>query len=309
MSKRARDLNTATHGSGMAIITTGLGKRYHASWALRDCSITVPQQRISALVGPNGAGKSTLLHLLAGLRSPSAGQALIFGQPPGQRQEFLATVGFVAQEMPLYPWLTIGDHRDIMARLNVTWDDDLFTAAVGRLDVPLSRRCGSLSGGQRAQVALALALAKRPRLLLLDEPTSALDPLARREFFASLGEATAETSMTVVLSSHLVADLERICDHLVLLTRGRTQLCGELDELIAARAILIGPADKIPVIERDHHVVAAEKAGHRAKLLIRTEGPLADPSWDVRPAPAEDIVVGYMAAPGSRARGLALAGA
>jgi ABC-2 type transport system ATP-binding protein len=292
-----------------AITTTGLGKRYRSSWVLRDCSVDVPQGRISALVGPNGAGKSTFLHLLAGLRLPSAGQALIFGQPPAQRREFLATVGFVAQEIPLYPWLTIGDHRDIMARLNVSWEDELFRRAVGRLDVPLSRRCGSLSGGQRAQVALALALAKRPRLLLLDEPVSALDPLARREFFAVLGEAVAETSMTVVLSSHLIADLERICDHLVLLARGRTQLCGDLDAVIAAHAVLIGPADKVPVIERDHHVIAAEQAGHRAKLLARLSGPMADPSWDVRPAPAEDIVLGYMAAGGGRARALALAGA
>jgi ABC-2 type transport system ATP-binding protein len=235
--------------------------------------------------------------LLTGLREPTAGQALIFGQPPRQDPAFLAMVGFVAQEMPLYPRLTINDHRDIFARLNATWDDELFLSRAGRLGVPLGRRCGGLSGGQKAQVALALAVAKRPRLLLLDEPVSALDPLARREFFASLSEAAAETSMTVVMSSHLIADLERVCDHMVLLARARTQLCGDLDEMITAHAILTGPAEKVPLIQRDHQVIACEQAGRRAKLLARLCGPVADPAWTVRPAPAEDIVLAYMADP------------
>jgi ABC-2 type transport system ATP-binding protein len=264
---------------------------------LRDCSVQVPEGRISALVGPNGAGKSTLLQLLTGLRAPTSGQALIFGQVPAQNPAFLAMVGFVAQEMPLYPRLTIKDHRDVLARVNATWDDEAFIARAGRLGVPLSRRCGSLSGGQKAQVALALALAKRPRLLLLDEPLSALDPLARREFFASLGEAVAETSMTVMMSSHLVADLERVCDHIVLLARARTQLCGDIDEVTAAHAILIGPAEKVPVIQRDHDVIACEQAGRRAKLLARLRTAVIDPAWTVQAAPAEDIVLAYMAAP------------
>jgi len=287
--------------AGIAIRTRGLSKRYGRSWALRDCSLSVPEGRICALVGPNGAGKSTLLHLLAGLRAATAGDAIIFGQPPQQRRSFLAAVGFVAQEMPLYPRLTIQDHRDILRRLNDRWDDELFASRAARLGVPLSRRCGSLSGGQKAQVALALALAKRPPLLLLDEPVSALDPLARREFFASLSEAVAETSMTVVMSSHLIADLERICDHIVLLARAQVQLCADIDDVTSAHAVLIGPADKIPVIVRDHHVVACEQAGRRAKLLTRLAGPVADPAWSVQAAPMEDIVLAYMAAPGTHA--------
>jgi ABC-2 type transport system ATP-binding protein len=281
---------------GLAISTEGLGKRYGTSWALRDCSVRVPQGRISALVGPNGAGKSTLLHLLTGLRAPSTGQAFIFGRPPAQSPAFLAVVGFVAQEVPLYPWLSIKDHADIMARLNTTWDDRLLASRTARLGVPLSRRCGSLSGGQKAQIALALALAKRPRLLLLDEPVSALDPLARREFFASLSEAVAETAMTVMLSSHLIADLDRVCDHLVLLARGSTQLCGDLTEVITSHTVLTGPADKAATIARGHHVIAAERLGRRVKLMIRLTAPVTDPVWDLQPASAEDIVLAYMAA-------------
>ena len=148
--------------SWLAVSTEDLGKRYGQSWALRDCSVQVPRGRISALVGPNGAGKSTLLHLLTGLRPPGTGQAYIFGQPPRQSPPFLAMVGFVAQEMPLSPRLTINDHRDIMARDNTTWDAELIASRGSRRGFPLGRGCGSVSGGPKAQVALALALAYGP---------------------------------------------------------------------------------------------------------------------------------------------------
>jgi ABC-2 type transport system ATP-binding protein len=298
-------MDTVAASQPVAISAEALGKRYGHSWALRDCSVQVPRGRVSALVGPNGSGKSTLLHLLTGLRAPTAGQALVFGRPPEQRPAFLATVGFVAQEMPLYPRLSISDHRDVMARLNVTWDDDLFSSRAARLGVPLSRRCGSLSGGQQAQVALALALAKRPRLLLLDEPVAALDPLARQEFFTSLSEAVAQTSVTVVLSSHLIGDLQRVCDHLVLLEQGRTRLCGDLAGVIAAHATLTGPAGRAGAIERDHQVISRLNAGSQVTLLARLAAPLDDPGWEVRPASAEDIVLAYMAGSGP-GRGQAL---
>jgi ABC-2 type transport system ATP-binding protein len=291
--------------AGSAVSTRALGKRYRRSWALRECSITVPAGRISALVGPNGAGKSSLLHLLAGLRVPTNGTALIFGQVPRQTRSFLATVGFVAQEMPLYPRLSISGHREVFARLNSTWDDALFTSRITRLGLEPGQRCGSLSGGQQAQVALALALAKRPRLLLLDEPASALDPLARRELFASLREAAAQTSMTVVMSSHLIADLERVCDHLVLLSRAHTQLCGDISDLTAAHAQLTGPLAGLGWLERQHHVIACEQAAGHAKVLARLGTRPVDPAWTIEPAPIEQIVLAYMAAaaaPGEASR-------
>ena len=295
-------------GAEPAIRTHGLGKRYHRSWALRECSIAVPAGRVSALVGPNGAGKSTLLHVLAGLRAPTTGTALIFGQAPRQARSFLATIGFVAQEMPLYARLAISDHRDACARLNTTWDDTLFRGRITQLGLRLGQRCGSLSGGQQAQVALALALAKRPRLLLLDEPVSALDPLARREFFAALSEAAAQAPMTVIMSSHLTADLERVCDHVVLLARARTQLCGDIAHVIDAHALLTGPPGKLAGLERDHHVVAAEQASGHAKVLARLGVRPVDPAWTIRPAPFEQILLAYMAAaaaPGGAAGELA----
>jgi ABC-2 type transport system ATP-binding protein len=217
------------------IETSGLTKRYRRVTALSDCTISVPQGRISGLVGPNGAGKTTLLRLLAGLAAPTAGRAVVLGGTPRPDPAYLAEIGFLAQEIPLYRRLTARDHIGIGAHLNPRWDGESVRARLGGLNMPLDRPVGTLSGGQRAQVALSLTLAKRPRLLLLDEPLAALDPLARRNFLAALAEAAAMKGdgLTILLSSHLVADIERVCDHLILLAGSRVQLCG--DRLAAAR--------------------------------------------------------------------------
>jgi ABC-2 type transport system ATP-binding protein len=197
-----------------AIRTSGLSKRYRRVTALSDCTITVPEGRISALIGPNGAGKTTLLRLLAGLTMPTSGEMTVNGGIPRQEPAFLAGVGFLAQEIPLYRRLSAEDHIQAGAHLNPCWDGGSVRERLKALAIPLDRAVGTLSGGQRAQVALALTLAKRPRLLLLDEPVAALDPLARRNFLAILADAVAAGGLTVVLSSHLVADLERVCDHM-----------------------------------------------------------------------------------------------
>jgi ABC-2 type transport system ATP-binding protein len=173
------------------IETSALTKRYRRATALSDCTISVPEGRISALVGPNGAGKTTLLRLLAGLAAPTAGRAAVLGSAPRQDPAFLAEIGFLAQEIPLYRRRTAQEHIGIGAHLNPHWDGESVRARLGGLKVPLDRPVGTLSGGQRAQVALALTLAKRPRLLLLDEPLAALDPLARRNFLATMAEAAA----------------------------------------------------------------------------------------------------------------------
>jgi ABC-2 type transport system ATP-binding protein len=197
-----------------AIETRELSKRYRRVRALTECTVTVPEGRVSALVGPNGAGKTTLLRLLAGLASPAGGTASVLGAAPRQDPAFLAEIGFLAQEIPLYRRFTAEDHIRIGAHMNRRWDASLVRTRLKELRIPLDQRVGTLSGGQRAQVALALTLAKRPRLLLLDEPVAALDPLARRNFLATLTSAMAdaEGGLTVVLSSHLVTDLERVCD-------------------------------------------------------------------------------------------------
>jgi ABC-2 type transport system ATP-binding protein len=202
--------------SEFAIKTENLSKSYGKLWALRDCTIQVPRGRISALVGPNGSGKTTLLRLLAGLSEPSEGGADVLGSVPSQTREFIAAVGFLAQEAPLYRQLTVTEHLEIGAHLNPVWGRVKACERLVDVRIPFDRPVSTLSGGQRSQVALALALAKRPQLLLLDEPVAALDPLARQQFLSSLAVAVAGEDLSVVMSSHSIHDLEQVCDHLIL---------------------------------------------------------------------------------------------
>jgi ABC-2 type transport system ATP-binding protein len=279
-----------------AIETRGLTKRYRRVTALSDCSITVPEGRISALVGPNGAGKTTLLRLLCGLASPTSGEAAILGGAPRQDPAFLAEIGFLAQEIPLYRRMTAEDHIGIGAHMNPRWDGGSVRDRLRGLNIPLDAAVGTLSGGQRAQVALALTLAKRPRVLLLDEPVAALDPLARRHFLGTLADAVAAGGLTVVLSSHLVADIERVCDHLILLASSRVQLCGDIDALLAEHRVLVGPRKDTTAVERDHTVVQTERTARQTTMLVRVSGPVADPGWEAADVSLEDMVLGYMGA-------------
>jgi ABC-2 type transport system ATP-binding protein len=285
------------------IETSGLTKRYRRVTALSDCSITVPEGRISALVGPNGAGKTTLLRLLCGLASPTSGDAAILGGAPRQDPAFLAEIGFLAQEIPLYRWLSAQDHIGIGAHMNPRWDSESVRDRLRGLNIPLGAAVGTLSGGQRAQVALALTLAKRPRVLLLDEPVAALDPLARRHFLGTLTDAVAAGGLTVVLSSHLVADIERVCDHLILLASSRVQLCGDIEGLLNEHRVLVGPRKDTTAIERDHTVVHTERTARQTTMLVRLNGPVADPGWEAGEVSLEDMVLGYMGADAAPAAG------
>jgi ABC-2 type transport system ATP-binding protein len=281
-----------------AIETRELSKRYRRVSALTECTVTVPEGRVSALVGPNGAGKTTLLRLLAGLASPTGGTASVLGGTPRQASAFLAEIGFLAQEIPLYRRFTAEDHIRIGAHMNSRWDAALVRDRLTELRIPLDQRVGTLSGGQRAQVALALTLAKRPRLLLLDEPVAALDPLARRNFLATLTSAMAdaEGGLTVVLSSHLVADLERVCDHIILLAGSQVQLCGDIDTLLAEHKILVGPRKDTAPIERAHRVVHTVTTARQSTLLVRLDGPVIDPAYQAEDVTLEDLVLAYMGA-------------
>jgi ABC-2 type transport system ATP-binding protein len=281
-----------------AIETAGLTKRYRRATALSDCSVTVPQGRICALVGPNGAGKSTLLRLLTGLARPSGGRARVLGAAPRQDPAFLAEIGYLAQDVPLYRRLSAADHIRACAALNKRWDTASARTRLRELGVPLDRAVGTLSGGQRAQVGLSLALAKQPRLLLLDEPVAALDPLARRHFLSTITSAMAEAEgrLTVVLSSHLIADLERICDHLILLAESRVQLCGDIEDLLAEHTVLVGPRKDTAAIERAHTVVHSTQTARQSTLVIRRGGPLLDPAYQAEDISLEDLVLAYMGA-------------
>jgi ABC-2 type transport system ATP-binding protein len=278
--------------------TVDLGKRYGRQWALRDCSFTLPQGRVGALVGPNGAGKTTLLHLAVGLVAPSAGSIAVFGaMPRRQPLRVLPRVGFVAQDQPLYRGFTVAEMLKAGRKLNVRWDDGLARARLARLGIPLDRTIARLSGGQRAQVALALALAKRPDLLLLDEPIASLDPLARRDFLAALTAAAAADGLTVLVSSHIIGDLERVCDHLIILSASRVQLAGDIAALVGQHKMLVGPRVEAAVVARDHTVIQESHDGRQASLLVHGDGRQAPPSWAVQDISLEDLVLAYLGLP------------
>jgi len=277
-----------------AIHTTALGKRYGSTWALKDCSVTVPQGRITALVGPNGAGKTTLLKLLVGLCAPSAGSVELLGRAPAQDREFLASIGYLAQDVPLYKHLSAEDHLRFGSYLNLCWDGDAARERLKTLRIPMNRPVGTLSGGQRAQVGLGLVLAKRPQVLLLDEPMAALDPLARRGFLESLTAAVADGGLSVVISSHLLHDLERVCDHLILLSASRTQLCDGIDDVLIEHRTLVGPRRPLNEVAPGITIIKATQTTKQTRLLARLDSPVLDPAWEVDEVGLEDIVLAYM---------------
>ena len=279
-----------------ALEADGLGLRYGRSWALADCTLDIPAGRVVGLVGANGAGKTTLLSLASGQLTPSAGSISVLGGRPGSDRVQLAKVGFVAQGTPTYAGLSVRDHLRLGAKLNPAWDDALAQARIRRLGLDPRRRARQLSGGQRAQLALTLGLAKRPELLLLDEPVAALDPVARREFFGSLMEAMAENDLTVMLSSHLVADLERLCDYLVVLAESRVVLAGSVDELLATHHRLTGARREGSRVPRSHQVICASHTERHSTLIVRAREPVRDPTWTVSELTLEDLVIAYMVA-------------
>ncbi len=276
------------------IQTSGLSKAYRRTWALRDCTLTIPEGHVVGLVGPNGAGKTTLLSLAVGLLAPTGGTIKVLGEHPAAGPAQLTQVGFVAQDPPVYARMTVADHLRLGAWLNPGWDGELARQRIGQLGLDPKQRAGSLSGGQRAQLALTLALAKRPRLLILDEPVGSLDPLARREFLRLLMEAVAEHGLSVVLSSHLVADLERVCDYLIVLVASRVQVAGEVSALLASHRRLSGPRRDPATLPASQKVIEESHTDKQTVLLVRTGEPIHDPAWAVTPVSLEDLVLAYM---------------
>jgi ABC-2 type transport system ATP-binding protein len=276
------------------LVTRELGRRYGRSWALTECNLEIPEGRIVGLVGPNGAGKTTLLDLLGGNLAPSAGTVTVLGEPPAPNPQHLAKVSYVAQGNPTYGGLTVDEHLRLGARLNPRWDRPAAEQRIRELRLEPGRRAARLSAGQRAQLALTMALAKRPELVLLDEPVAQLDPLARRDFLRSLMAAAAEDGVGVVLSSHLVADLERVCDYLILLVEARVRLAGDVDTILAGHQRLVGPRRDLRRLPADQHVVWSSQTERQTTLVVRTEGPIHDPGWTVSPVDLEELVLAYM---------------
>ena len=280
----------------------GLGKRYRRLWALSDCTLSVPAGHVVGLVGPNGAGKTTLLGLATGMLAPTTGTIEVLGGRPAAGPGQLARVGYLAQDAPVYTGLSVAAHLRLGAHLNPGWDAKLAQARVERLDLDLRQKAGTLSGGQRAQLALTLAVAKRPELLILDEPVASLDPLARREFLQDLMEATAEQGLSVVLSSHLVGDLERVCDYLIVLVGSRVRLAGPVEELLARHHLLSGPRRDPGSLPDGMQVISASHTDVQSTLLVRTSGPILDPAWTVSEVTLEDLVLAYMSQAAGRGR-------
>jgi ABC-2 type transport system ATP-binding protein len=277
-----------------ALSLTDLAHRYpHGRWALRDCTVEVPAGRVVALVGPNGAGKTTLLNIAAGLLRPTAGTVRVGGSSPGRQ---LAKIGYVAQDAPLWPRLRVADVLELGRCMNPRFNSQLAETRIGALDIPVRARINTLSGGQRAQVALTLVLAKRPQLLLLDEPLANLDPLARREFLTSMFATCAQDGVAVLFSSHVIAELERICDYLVVLLSGRVQIAGDIDELRASHRIVTGPRGWLGHAPAE--VVSATDATGRTTALVRLRAGMGlGPGLEVSEPTFDELALGYLAAP------------
>jgi ABC-2 type transport system ATP-binding protein len=276
-----------------ALRAEGLGKRYRRGWALQDCTFELPTGRVAALVGPNGAGKSTLMALVAGLIEPTAGQVRVLGDAPG-RTGAHPKLAFLAQDKPLYRGFTVTNMLRAGRALNPGWDDAYAHRLIDEANVPLRAKVGTLSGGQRTRVALAVALARRPELLMLDEPLADLDPLARQEVLQTLMAEVAESGTTVLLSSHVIADLDGICDHLLLLADGRVHLAGDVDDLLAEHRLMIGPAGDTPFA--DQSVVHTRATERQSTSLVRGTATTETAGWQSHEPSLEELVLGYLRA-------------
>jgi ABC-2 type transport system ATP-binding protein len=277
----------------IALEARGLGKRYRSRWALEECNLTIPAGCVVGLVGPNGAGKTTLLHLATGLLKPSAGSIEVAGGRPASSRAQLAKVGFVAQDTPTYAAMSITDHFKLGAHLNPNWDEKFAVDRMKKLGLDPRTKASRLSGGQRAQVALTMAVAKRPDLLILDEPVAALDPLARREFLEALLEAVAERRMGVILSTHVISDLELTCDFLVVLNSGQVQVSGPVPQLLAAHRKLAGPYRELTGIGAGQ-VITSRHGDRKTTAVVRTDRPSEFSDWDVSQLNLEELVLAYM---------------
>jgi ABC-2 type transport system ATP-binding protein len=257
--------------------------------------LSIPPGHVVGLVGPNGAGKTTLLQIAVGMLPPTSGTIEVLGGQPASGAAQLARVGFVAQDTPTYAGLSVADHLRFGAHTNPGWDQQLADDRIGKLGLDPSQKAGKLSGGQRAQLALTLAIAKRPDLLILDEPVSSLDPLARREFLQSLMAYIAEHGASVILSSHLVSDLERVCDYLIVLVASRVRIAGEVEELLATHHRVTGPRRDLGDLPAGVEVIEESHTDRQSTLIAASPTPIDNPAWTVEQLTLEDLVMAYMA--------------
>jgi len=278
--------------------TSALGRRYGSNWAIRDCTLTIPEGHLVALVGPNGAGKSTLLNIAVGLTAPTAGRVSVLGGHRPGSPAALEGIGFVAQDMPLHRSYSVGDMVHLTRNLNSRFDSAYALHRLTDLGIDRSSKTGRLSGGQRAQLALSLALGRHPRLLLLDEPTAPLDPLARHDFMATVMTAMADDCISVILSSHMLAELERVADYLVVISHGRVRIDGTADDLLSRHRLVTIPATG-PVPEHGWEIIESTTATAQAQHLVRLRDAAAPmpPSYEIRAVGMEELAMAYLRQP------------
>ena len=279
----------------MVIETEALTKRFRRRTALDECSLEVPRGRVAALVGPNGAGKTTLLRLLAGLARPTEGRISIFGEEMStSNAQLRARVGYLDQDRPLYPWWRVREILEFGRRTNPAWDSEFAVRHLSQLDIDLGSRVRDLSGGQRAQVALAVCFAKRPELVLLDEPASALDPVARQDLLQNITELFADNEASVLMATHAIDDVAAICDYVIILSRSRVVLSEDLDYVLESHRLLSrGVDDGVPV--PSGAVVLEERRSTReVTYLVRLAMPLERDGWRVERPSLNEIAIAYL---------------
>jgi ABC-2 type transport system ATP-binding protein len=280
-----------------ALEAHGLGMRYRRGWALRDCTFRVPVGRICGLVGPNGAGKTTLLNIAAHVLKPTQGSLSLFGEAPGSVESGQRTA-FLAQEKPLFRRFTVAETLRLGRELNPGWDQRAAEDIVRAGNVPFDAKIGTLSGGQRTRVAVALAFGKRPDLLLLDEPMADLDPVVRHELMGTLLAEAGERGTTVVMSTHVLAELENVCDFLLVVSGGAVRLAGDVDELMTMHTVVTGvkEGEGLPDFLGYHTLVEARTSGRQFTALIRPEGPVTGP-WEAAAPSMEELLLAYLRSP------------
>jgi ABC-2 type transport system ATP-binding protein len=290
--------NDDVGGSAAALRADRLGRRYGKVWGLRDCTLEVPAGVIAGLVGPNGAGKTTLLEMIIGLLEPTEGEVAVFGVTSREGTAArLAQVGYVAQDHPLYRDFSVADMFHFGRAMNPGWDQQLAQERIDALGIPLKRKVKALSGGQRAQVSLTMALAKRARLLVLDEPVSSLDPVARLEFMQELMASAVGTGLTVIISSHVVSELERLCDWLIVLNGGRVQVAGPTDDLLEAHRLLTVPR-ATPDAELPGLPIHRSDSERHSTVVVRADlarlAAQQRPGWQADPVGFEPLIMAYL---------------
>ncbi|MFJ4470018.1 ABC transporter ATP-binding protein [Streptomyces sp. NPDC089424] len=288
------DVSDGQYAGDTALEASGVGVRYRRGWALRDCSFRLPAGRICGLVGPNGAGKTTLMGIAANVLEPTEGTLRVFGAAPESAEAGRRTA-FLAQEKPLYRRFTVAETLRMGRELNPGWDQRAAEGIVRAGNVPLHAKVGTLSGGQRTRVAFALAFGKRPDLLLLDEPMSDLDPVVRHELMGTLMAEAAERGTTVLMSTHVLAELENVCDYLVVVAAGAVRLAGDVDELLAVHRLVTGvhEGEGLPAGLAPHTLVEARVTGRQFTALVRAEGPVTGP-WETAAPTMEELLLAHL---------------